>query len=362
MQDKLFHKILEYGLESQASDIHLKVGYPPFYRKGEIFESLEEPELTAANIWGFVKEVAQDRHIALLKRNFNVDLSFFMKERSRFRINIFLESSCPGMVIRRIPLKPPDLSKLGIPAAVQRLFQNDKGLIIVAGPSGSGKSTTLASLLLNTTESKAKRVITIESPIEFVLEGNKSDFIQREVESDVNDYNSGLRAALRQDCDIILIGEIRDSDTMKIALNAAETGHLVLTTMPTSSVKTTLNAIAGFFNDDQIHFGLEQLAGALKGIICQRLLVSSREGLGGPKIPAFEILAPDEAAKSIIRTGDFIQITNVMEHSNKPGMLTFDRDASRLLKEKKVLPEAALAIVEDKETFKKRHEREFKQE
>jgi twitching motility protein PilT len=362
LQEKLFQKILEYGLELKASDIQLKVNYPPFYRIGPVFTSLPEIILTAKDIWDFVKEVSSPVQIDLLRKNFTVELSFFMKDVSRFRINIFLESSNPAMVIRSIPLNPPDPRALGIPLAVQRLFQNDKGLIILAGPAGSGKSTSAASLLLSTTENKFKRIITIESPIEFVLEGDKSDFIQREIESDVVDYKSGLKAALRQDCDIIFIGEIRDSETMKIALNAAETGHLVVTTMSTGSVKSTLNAIAGFFTGDQLNFGLEQLANALRGIVCQRLLSTFSKSAQGLHVPAFEILTSDDAVKSIIRAGDFLQITNAMEHSSTAGMLTFEKDASRLLREKLVTPEAALLVVEDKDSFKKRHQSEFKQD
>lgn len=354
--DQNLQIILERATAEGAQDIHIKAGYPPLFRKAGIFTPLSDEVLKKEAIWTMVLSVATNRQVEILKRRLSLDLTSLLPGTARFRINVYFQNSCPGMVIRNIPLNPPSLKDLDIPVTVSRLFMEASGLIVVAGPRGSGKSSTVAACLGAMAAKSTRRIITIEDPVEFIFPEGKSEFIQREVAVDVKDFGSGLKAALRQDCDVIFIGELREPETVKTAFSAAETGHLVVSTMATMNVEETLNLLVNNFPAEHQEFALEVISTALKGIVCQRLIPVKASGTRRKLALALEIALMTDAMRNVVRHGDFAQIYNIIETGSGQGMITFDKSLSQMVRNGIVAFGAAAPFARDSDGFAKSHQ------
>jgi twitching motility protein PilT len=256
-----------------------------------------------------------------------LDFSFGIQNLARFRGNCFKQRGCVSMVIRQIPFNIRSFTDLGLPAVIAKMAEKPRGLVLVTGPTGSGKSTTLATMIDEANSSRAQHILTIEDPIEFVHKHKRSIVNQREIGSDAVGFGQALRAALRQDPDVILLGEMRDLETIGTALTAAETGHLVLATLHTQSAPSTIDRVIDVFpaeQQDQIRI---QLSMALQGIVTQALLPTAD---GRSRVPALEILLPDDASRNLIRQGKVEQIYTIMQTGTQRGMQTMEQSLSEL--------------------------------
>ena len=325
---ELLTKIVKTAVEQKASDIHLKVGSKPRIRARKELLTLDSfPVLSRNDLDDFINYILkgkEEKRQKLLKEG-QVDTSASFPGLARFRANIYFQRSTPGIALRYIPFEIPKFETLGLPPVVRKLaLSHTSGLILVTGPTGSGKSTTLASLINEINELYSRVIVTIEDPIEYLFKDKKSFIVQREVGEDTIDFTAGLRAALREDPDVIMIGEIRDPETAKIALQAAETGHLVFSTLHTINAKETINRFIGMFpleNRDQIRL---MLANSLIGIISQRLVPRrDRKGV----VPVVEILVNNPLIKeALLDPEKFQNINEYLEKGHEVyGTQTFDQ-------------------------------------
>ncbi|RDW21564.1 type IV pilus twitching motility protein PilT [Oceanobacillus chungangensis] len=320
--------LLEQAYEKGASDLHITVGSRPVFRingelisQGEAILSAEDTEKMAKAI---IKESDWNRFIEIGE----LDFSYVIENVSRFRINTYHQRQKIGIVARVIPSQIPSIEQLGMPQILKDLAKKPQGLILVTGPTGSGKSTTLAAMIEYINQNSAKHVITLEDPIEYEHHHQRSIVNQREVGMDTGSFANGLRAALRQDPDIILVGEMRDYETISTAITAAETGHLVLATLHTSSAAQTIDRIIDVFPAFQQPQIRIQLASVLEGIISQRLL---RRADGSGRIAATEILINLSSVANLIRNEKVDQITNILQTSRAAGMHTLEMSVKELL-------------------------------
>ncbi|MER2172824.1 MAG: PilT/PilU family type 4a pilus ATPase, partial [Psychrobacillus psychrodurans] len=268
-------RLLEQSFEGKASDLHITVGLPPVFRKNGSLHSSSEANLSQEDTEEMLKEIVEFAKLKELEEKGEIDFSYELPGLCRFRINAYHQSGQVSIAARVIESKIPSIEQLGMPNVLYALADKPQGLILVTGPTGSGKSTTLASMIDYINITKSKHIITLEDPIEYVHTHKKSIVNQREVGSDTLSFANGLRAALRQDPDVILVGEMRDLETISTAITAAETGHLVMATLHTSSAPTTIDRIIDVFPPHQQGQIRIQLANVLQGIISQRLLIQS---------------------------------------------------------------------------------------
>lgn len=338
-------KILTEAVKAGASDIHLKVGVQPKMRVSTIlknFESFTSP-ITAEAMGSFINKIlerAETKKTELVK-NGEVDVSYSIPGVSRFRVNIYRQRGTYAIALRVLKTKIPSLDSLMLPDIIKQIAQEPRGLVLVTGPTGSGKSTTLASMLDYRNELFEETIITIEDPIEYIFRDKKSYVVQREVDLDTKDFNSGLRAALREDPDVIMVGEMRDLETIQTALRAAETGHFVLSTLHTQDAKDTISRIINMFPaEEQNHLRI-LLSAVLKAIISQRL-VPRKDGRG--VVPAVEVLINSGAITEAIKDPDkLFMIQDLMEKGRKQyGMQTFDQAVVDLYNQGLVTYEDAL--------------------
>ncbi|NPB04941.1 MAG: PilT/PilU family type 4a pilus ATPase [Aquificae bacterium] len=343
-------RIVREALNRKASDVHLKVGVQPRIRVNKELLTLEEfPVLSRKDLEGFIDYILkgkEEKRQKLLKEG-QVDTSASFPGLARFRANIYFQRSTPGIALRYIPFDVPKFETLNLPPVVKKLaLGSSSGLLLVTGPTGSGKSTTLASLINEINNLYSKVIVTIEDPIEYLFKDRRSFIIQREVGEDTLDFALGLRAALREDPDVIMIGEIRDPETAKIALQAAETGHLVLSTMHTINAKETINRFIGMFpleNREQIRL---MLANSLIGIVSQRLLPRrDKKGV----IPAVEVLVNNPLIKEALLDPDkFDRIKEYLEKGREVyGTQSFDQHLLELYKKGLIDARTALEYAEN---------------
>src|SRR3954468_17041848 len=290
--DGAMNQILDHVLGAArqlgASDVHLKAGLPPVFRiKGDLRTLRDTPPLTAEVIGTFAVNLMTDKQRQHFEAHHDADLSYGTPDGVRYRVNVFRQRGQTGMVMRLIPPDVPGFDRLNLPPAVQKLCEEERGLILVTGITGSGKSTTLAAMIDHINRARACHIITVEDPIEFMHKDRRSVVNQREIGFDAESFSTALRAALRQDPDVILVGEMRDEETIETALHAAETGHLVMSTLHTLDAVETVNRIIGMFSPHQQQQIRLALSAVLKGIISQRL-VARADGKG--MVPAVEIL------------------------------------------------------------------------
>ncbi len=343
--DKKIDSLLRAGFEFKASDIHLTVGVPPIMRiNGELKRYSKEilrPEDTEGMARAIVPEEMWDR----FKEKGELDFSYGIPGLSRFRINTYFQRSCVAMAIRIVPTRIPTMEELKLPPILRQIAHKPQGLVLVTGPTGSGKSTTLASLIQYMNQTMRKHIITLEDPIEYLHKHNGCIIDQREVGFDTNNFANGLRAALRQDPDVILVGEMRDLETIHTAITAAETGHLVLGTLHTSSAASTIDRIIDVFPSAQQAQVRIQLASVLISIISQRLFPTvDKSG----RRSATEILINNPAVSNLIRSEKIHQIMNTMQTSKAEGMHTLESNIRELVTAGVITRESAAPFLKEK--------------
>lgn len=313
--------LLKKGMEKNASDIHITVGIPPTFRvDGELIRETDRG-LTPEDTYKLVKKSLSKELFEILEEKGEVDFSFSNPGEGRYRINAYRQRGSYGMALRVIPLEIPSMEDLRLPLVVREFARLRRGLVLVTGPTGSGKSTTLAAMIDQINRERNCHIMTLEDPIEYLHKHNNSIVNQREIGSDTQSFNNALRAVLRQDPDVILVGEMRDLDTISIALTAAETGHLVLSTLHTVGAAKTIDRIIDAFPPYQQEQVKLQLSSVMEGVISQQLL-SIAEGTG--RIAAFEIMKSTPAIKNLIREGKTYQIDSSIQTGSQHDMQTMD--------------------------------------
>lgn len=322
-------QILEKVVDMKASDLHMSVGSKPEIRINTKLQPLEDyPVLVTDDLEYVLSQILDAKHRELLDINKEFDFSIALGQKARFRINAYFQKGYPAIAFRYIPLEVPTFEQLHLPANLQTICSLKQGLIIVAGPAGHGKSTTIASMIERINTTRAEHIITIEDPIEYIFFGKKSLIEQREMFLDTHSWEVALKSVLRQDPNVVFIGEMRDIDTMRSALQIAETGHLVFTTLHTNSAAQTVDRIISSFPAEKQGEVKNQLASVIDVVISERLLPSAKFGV----VPAFEIMVNNDAIANLIREGKPHMIDNVINTSSQFGMISLEKSMSELVK------------------------------
>jgi twitching motility protein PilT len=333
---QILDRVLNAARQLGASDVHLKAGLPPIFRiKGELRTVRDVPPLTREAIAQFAVHMMNDRQRTEFETTMDVDLAYGTPDGVRYRVNLFQQRGAVGMVLRLIPPEVPPFERLNLPQAVLALTEHARGMVLVTGVTGSGKSTTLAAMVDYINQRQACHIVTIEDPIEYTFRDKRSVINQREVGFDTTSFARALRAALRQDPDVILIGELRDIDTTNIALTAAETGHLVLSTLHTSDATETINRMISMFPTHQQAQARLSIGATLRGAISQRLLPRA-DGKG--MVPAVEVLVNTERVREMIEDPNRTrEIKDAIAEGLHPyGMMSFDQSLATLVKDRLV--------------------------
>ena len=341
--NQILDHVLGAARQLGASDVHLKAGLPPVFRiKGDLRTLRDTPPLTADVIGTFAVNLMNETQRAAFDKHHDCDLSYGTPDGVRYRVNIFLQRGLHGMVLRIIPPDVPSFDKLNLPPAVQKLCEEERGLVLVTGITGSGKSTTLAAMIDYINRQRAAHIVTVEDPIEFLHKDRRSVVNQREIGHDAESFSRALRAALRQDPDVVLVGEMRDEETIETALHAAETGHLVMSTLHTLDAVETVNRIIGMFPPHQQGQIRIALGSVLKGVISQRL-VARADGKG--MVPAVEILVATQRIRELIEDPKRTrEIRDAIAGGHNPyGMMTFDQCLIDLVQRQLITYETALS-------------------
>ncbi|MGZ8579598.1 MAG: type IV pilus twitching motility protein PilT, partial [Actinomycetota bacterium] len=317
-----FNSWLEELLNGEGSDLHVKVGSAPMIRLPKGLKRLERDPLTAIETQAIADGIVPTDRREAFHENGEVDFAYSVSNVGRFRANVFKQRGSISMVLRKLRFGGPSFEEMGLPDVIRTLAQEDRGMILVTGPTGAGKTTTLAAMIDYINQTKPLHIVTIEDPIEVLHRDRVASINQREVGNDTNDFHTALRAALRQDPDVILIGEMRDTEAVRAALSAAETGHLVLSTLHTVDATETVNRIIDFFPPYQQKQVRLQLAGTLRGIISQRLVPT----VDGGRAPVLEILVNNgRVAERISDPDKTLEIKEVIADGAFYGMVTFDQ-------------------------------------
>ena len=334
-------ELLERMVEANASDLHVTTGTPPAIRvRGEV-ERLEGFDaLTGEETQQLLYRILSSEQQKLLEINRQLDFSYSMPGLARFRVNAYFQRESIGAAFRLIPTELKTLEELGIPDSLHVLAEKPRGLVLVTGPTGSGKSTTLAAIIDEINRNRSEHILTIEDPIEFLHRHKRCIVNQREIGPDATSFADALRAALRQDPDVILVGEMRDLETISTALTAAETGHLVFGTLHTQSAPSTIDRIIDVFPAEQQEQVRIQIANSLQGVVTQALLPTADQ-MG--RVPALEILLPDDAVRNLIRQGKVEQIYSVMQTNTGRGMQTMEQSLGDLIMRRVVDLEVGLS-------------------
>jgi len=342
-------KMLIEMLNRKASDLHIRVGIRPHLRVNGLLDQIAVDPLTIDDVEAIVGQLLNEKQLERFRRKNEMDLALSVAKLGRFRINMYRQRGTTGIAIRAVNTTVPSFDELNLPEIIGELALERRGLIVVTGTTGSGKSTTLASMIEHMNSNRVDNVLTIEDPIEYIYRDKKCIVTQREVGADTESFATALKHALRQDPDIILLGEIRDLDTMSIALTAADTGHLVLTTLHTLNAVETLSRIISFFpphQHDQIRL---LLAGTLKAVICQRLL--ARCDIPG-RVPALEVLVSTAAVRDCIMTKDkTVDIPELIEQGKQYGMVSFDQSIMKLYRSGMISFEEAMIQCSNPDDF-----------
>ncbi len=339
---QILDRVLNAARQLGASDVHLKAGLPPIFRiKGELRTVRDVPALTREAIAGFAMHMMSDKQRAQFEDLLDLDLAYGTPDGVRYRVNLFQQRGSVGMVLRLIPPEVPPFERLNLPKTVLDLTTNSRGIVLVTGVTGSGKSTTLAAMVDYINTQNAYHIVTVEDPIEYTFRDKRSVINQREIGFDTQSFSRALRAALRQDPDVILVGEMRDPETAGIAITAAETGHLVLTTLHTADATETINRIISMFATHQQQQARLSLASVLRGVISQRLLPRA-DGKG--MVPALEIMVNTERVREMIEDPHRTrEIKDAIAQGLHPyGMVSFDQSLASLVKQKLVTYEEAV--------------------
>lgn len=328
--DLALHKIVGYALKHRVSDIHLKVGRPPAVRIDSVLRFVQSDPLTEENLLGFLREIMDEQKLADFLESGDADLAISFPGQGRFRANCYRQRGAIAMILRHVRTEIPDFKTLNLPEkAMEKIAQLPRGLVLVTGTTSSGKSTTLAAIIGRINHTRHGHIVTLEDPIEYVHHDDQCSVSQREVGIDTKDFTSGLRAIMREDPNVILIGEMRDVDTFYTCLGAAETGHLVFSTLHTTNVMMTIDRILDLFPASQHSQIRSQLALQLKAVVSQRLLPNAS---GTGRVPAVEVMFASPGIISLIRDDEVGRIPQVIADGSEEGMQTFNMHLIQMVK------------------------------
>ncbi|MEO5702992.1 MAG: type IV pilus twitching motility protein PilT [Gammaproteobacteria bacterium] len=341
-------ELLSFSVKNKASDLHLSAGLPPMIRVDGDIRRINLPSLDHKSVYAMVYDIMNDRQRKDFEEFLETDFSFEIPGLARFRVNAFNQNRGAGAVFRTIPSKILTLEELGCPAIFKEITDVPRGVVLVTGPTGSGKSTTLAAMVNYKNESEHGHILTIEDPIEFVHESKKCLINQREVHRDTLGFSEALRSALREDPDIILVGEMRDLETIRLALSAAETGHLVFGTLHTSSAAKTIDRIIDVFPAAEKDMVRSMLSESLRAVISQTLL----KKVGGGRVAAHEIMIGTPAIRNLIRENKVPQMYSAIQTSQGVGMQTLDQCLQELVRKGQVDKAEARIRAANKDYFK----------
>ena len=330
--------LLTEMIKRSASDLHLTVGTPPQIRIDGRLVPLELPILSPDDTKELAYSILTEVQRAEFEQHNEIDLSFGIEGMSRFRANVYRQRDCVAMALRRIPFKILDFEMLGLPSIAEELADRPHGLVLVTGTTGSGKSTTMAAMIDKVNREKSKHILTIEDPIEYIHHHKRSIVNQRQIHSDTESFKTALRSVLRQDPDVVLIGEMRDVETIEIALTVAETGHLVFGTLHTNSAVQTINRIIDVFTADKQDQVRTQLALVLQGVICQQLVPR----INGGRVMCCEIMVANSAIRASIRENKVHQMDSLIQVGAKFGMQTMNSSLMKVIRENSVTVGEAL--------------------
>lgn len=342
--------LLDTVVSEGGSDLHLSVGNNPIIRvAGSLVPLLQHPVLTAEDTFAMLGAMAPTHRMEKFEDAQSIDFSYAHTTKNRFRVNGYIVQGSVALALRLIPHEIHTFDKLNLPPILEVFTQRTQGFFLIVGPVGQGKSTTMAAIIDRINETRAEHIVTIEDPVEYIFDQKKSLIHQREVFVDAPDFHSALKSAFREDVNVIMVGEMRDQETISSAVTAAETGHLVLSTLHTNNAFQTIDRIIDMFPPGQQDQVRVQLAGSLAGIFSQRLVPRIQGGL----IPAYELLINNSAVSNLIREGRTHEIATVIQTSSQEGMIDIDRSLAELVRRGEVTVEHAYERASDPKTFER---------
>ncbi|MBF0136628.1 MAG: type IV pilus twitching motility protein PilT [Magnetococcus sp. DMHC-1] len=341
-------ELLAFSVKNKASDLHLSAGMPPLIRVDGDIRRIDVPVLEHEQVHDMIYDIMNDRQRKEYEEHLEADFSFEIPGLARFRVNAFVQNRGAGGVFRTIPSEILSLEQLNAPAIFKEFAQTPRGMVLVTGPTGSGKSTTLAAIIDNKNKTEYGHILTIEDPIEFVHQSNKCLINQREVHRDTQSFTNALRSALREDPDVILVGEMRDLETIRLALTAAETGHLVFGTLHTTSAAKTIDRIVDVFPAAEKDMIRTMLSESLRAVISQNLLKKK----GGGRVAVHEIMVATSAIRNLIRENKVAQMYSAIQTGKAVGMQTLEQGLQDLLQKGLITKEAARDKANVKDAFK----------
>lgn len=344
---ELFHRILQTAIEGGASDIHLKVGSPVIFRINRQLVAVQAPTPTMEWMNDVVGRIAPPHLKKRLEDDHEADFSYFVPGIGRFRTNLFQQRGEYCLAMRYVKTKVPSFEELGLLPVLKKIAESPRGIVLVSGPTGCGKSTTLAAMVEHINASFKKHIIALEDPIEFVFEDNQSVIEQREIGLDTRSFEQGLKHILRQDPDIIMVGEMRDSISFSAAMSAADTGHLVLSTLHTTNASQAIGRILDFFKPDERDQVRRQLSATLQAVVCQRMVNTITGGV----TPALEIMINTPTVKKLLEENRLEKLQAAIETGLDDGMQNFNQALYNLVKERKISEKEALAKASNPQTL-----------
>ncbi|MCH7783744.1 type IV pilus twitching motility protein PilT [candidate division KSB1 bacterium] len=341
-------KLLKYAVDKDASDLHLSAGYPPMVRLDGELKKIDLPALKKTDVSGMIDDILSPKQKEKFKEHHEIDFAYEIDNIGRFRSNVYTTMNGVAAAFRVIPNKIRTLDDIGAPEGAYTLARLEKGLVLVTGPTGSGKSTTLAAIIYLINTEKKKHIITIEDPIEYVHTGINCLINQREIGAHSKTFSAALRSALREDPDVILVGELRDLETISLAVTAAETGHLVFATLHTSNAPETVDRVIDVFPVDQQNQIRAMFSSTIQGVIAQKLVVT--KGKKG-RSAAMEVMIASNAIRNLIRERKVHQMSTVLQTSMDVGMQTMDQALMTMLNENKIDKKTAVTHALEKRPF-----------
>lgn len=340
-------ELLAFSVQNKASDLHVSAGVPPMIRVDGDLRRIDMPALDKRSILTLLYDIMTDKQRKNFEEYYETDFSFEIPELARFRVNVFNQDRGAGGVFRTIPSEVLSLDELAMPDILKEMVMLPRGLVLVTGPTGSGKSTTLAAMVDHINVNCSHHILTIEDPIEFVHQSKRCLINQREVNRDTQSFNMALRSALREDPDVILVGEMRDLETIRLALTAAETGHLVLATLHTNSAAATINRIIDVFPEEEKSMVRTMLSECLQAVVSQALLKRISSG----RVPALEVMICNAAIRNLIREDKLAQMYSVLQTGRQVGMHTLDQHLVELYDNQVIARETCHIVAVNKELF-----------
>jgi len=341
-------ELLAFTVKNNASDLHLSSGEPPMIRINGDMTRIKMPDIDRRDVQGMVYDIMSDTQRKIFEEHMEIDFSFSLGEIARFRVNVFEQRRGMGAVFRVIPNEVLTLDQLNCPQVFRDIAMMPRGICLVTGPTGSGKSTTLAAMVDHRNDSERGHILTIEDPIEFVHRSKNCLISQRELGPHTHSFANALRSALREDPDVILVGELRDLETIRLALTAAETGHMVFGTLHTSSAPKTIDRIIDVFPAGEKEMVRSMLSESIRAVISQTLIKTADET---GRIAAHEIMLGTPAIRNLIRENKIAQMVSVMQTSQRDGMQTLDSNLQQLVKSRKITQQAAMEKSSNKKLF-----------